>query len=79
MEDIPKSNDTDETKRPVITPEDVDKNGLIIKVKGEDRFWVGESDNPEVYDYRAGRFLTQEEAMHRLRSFNADAEGSREE
>jgi hypothetical protein len=79
MEDIPKSNDTDETKRRVITPQDVDKNGLIIRVEGEDRFWVGKSDNPEVYDYRAGRFLTPEEAMYRLRGFNPDAEGSQDE
>jgi hypothetical protein len=70
MEDEPKPDDLSEAPIPPITPEDVDEHGLILRIRGEPRFWLDGSKNPRVYDYRAGRFLTAEEAAHRLRNLN---------
>jgi hypothetical protein len=56
-----------ETSHP-ISLEDVDNYGLIIRSGGEVRFWLDGSDNPQVFDYRAGRFLSEQEAFDRLGS-----------
>jgi hypothetical protein len=72
MEDGPKSGDSEDPKYPTIGPEDVDKYGMIIRIRGENRFWLDGSENPEVYDYRAGRFLTDREAIQRLNNIAVD-------
>jgi len=72
VEDEPKPHDTDDAQNPPITPEDIDENGLILRIRGEPRFWLSGSDNPRVYDYRASRFLTTEEAAHRLRNLKLE-------
>jgi hypothetical protein len=72
MEDQPKPTNSGEPEYPPIGPEDVDEHGMIIRIRGENRFWADGSENPEIYDYRAGRFLTDREAIHRLTNLEID-------
>jgi hypothetical protein len=78
MEDEPKPDDLSEAPIPPITPEDVDEHGLIIRENGELRFWLSGSENPRVYDYRAERFLTNEEAAHELSNLSLDNKDHKE-